>query len=278
MTKRYIFSIANNGHDREDWVNFSNRSKIMAAEKWGAEYILHTDVLGLVKAHLKSKSGYFEKFEMLRMCDGDVFFTDTDVVISANCPNPFETLANDCLHASWESEVLVKSRYYEELWPQTLALYLSLNNNFWPTVDGTDCPVFFNSGVLYIPDNVRRVILANVDSIQNFIDRQRDNGFLQFADQEIFNVFANKFSEQGLFGLSCLGSEWNVQVSLEWKALRGKYFWERFRKFRYWRNQAYWCSDARLSEEAYCIHYTGKSRGLLIPEWQAVHEPRWEMK
>ncbi|WP_290525581.1 hypothetical protein [Alcanivorax sp.] len=278
MTKRYIFSIANNGHEKEDWIPFSNRSKLLAADKWGAEYILHTEVLEFVKAHLKSKSGYFEKFEMLRMCDGDVFFTDTDVIISANCPNPFETLSDDCFHAVWESDVLVKSRYYEELWPQTLGHYYELNNNFWPSVAGTDCAVFFNSGVLYIPDKVRRMMLAHIDAIQDFIDWHRDRGFFQFADQEIFNVFATKFCEKGLFGLSPLGSQWNVQVSLEWRQLRGKYFWERFRKFRYWRNQAYWCTDARLTDEAYCIHYTGKSRELLIPEWKAVHEPRWCIK
>lgn len=276
MTKRYIFSIANNGHDKEEWVRFSNCSKDFAAGKWGAEYILHTDIKGLVKAHLASKSGYFEKFEMLRMCEGDIFFTDTDVIISADCPNPFETLANDSLHAAWESEVLVRSRYYEELWPKTLARYQALNHGHWPTVDGTDCPLFFNSGVMYIPDAVRRALLERLDLIQAFIDQQRDDGFVQFADQEIFNLFAKRFSEEGIFGLSRLGNEWNVQVSLEWKKLRGKYFWERFRKYRYWREQAYWCADARLSERANCIHYTGNSRGLLIPEWEAVHGPRWD--
>ena len=110
--KRYIFSIANNWHEDKPWTKISGETKRNAARLWGAEYVLHTDIRAFVPAPSMQNAAFYEKFEMFRHCDGDILFTDSDVVLTANCPNPFESLARDRFHAVWESEYLVKSRFY----------------------------------------------------------------------------------------------------------------------------------------------------------------------
>lgn len=272
--KRYLFSVANNGHEDKSWTRVSGETKRNAAHVWGAEYVLHTDIRAFVPAPSTQNAAFYEKFEMFRHCDGDIMFTDSDVVLTAHCPNPFESLAHDRFHAVWESEYLVRSRFYEELWPVRGAIYDLLEDG-WPREQGTACPRFFNSGVMYFPKAVRDLFLDRIEEIRAIILDLNARQAGGFADQEIFNFLVRHYRRLGLLKVDNLPANWNVQVSLEWRNLRGAYPWERFRRYRYWRNQAYWAPNARLGTKAYCIHYTGASREALEPEYQSTIAPDW---
>ena len=158
------------------------------------------------------------------------------------------------------------------------AIYDLLSEDGWPREQGTACPHFFNSGVMYFPKAVRDVFFDRMDEIRAIIadlNTRQDRGF---ADQEIFNFLIPHYQSLGLFGVKNLPANWNVQASLEWQQLRGAYPWERLRRHRYWRNQAYWTKNARLDAQAYCIHYTGVSRGLLEPEYYTMIKLDWETR
>lgn len=275
MTRRYLFTIANSGHEDLDYVHVSNLSKEYAAKKWGAEYIFHTGINGYVKQPHNKYTGYYEKFELFDRCDGDIFFTDSDVVIRAGCENPFETLDSGAFHAERESQTLVKARYYEELWPQTWKRYNALTESSWETEPGTRCPIVYNTGVMYIPKKVRDFVVENIEPIRQQVHEMTSRLTRGCSEQDVLNYLMTLYSRQGHFGLSPLHPRWNVHVSLEWKKLRGKYPWERFRRYRYWRNQAYWVPDARFHPDTFCVHYTGASRPLLLQEWEEHFAPEW---
>ena len=275
LPPRFLFTIANNGHDKRDYVKCSEMSKLNAAKKFDARHILHNTILEYIPTPSNVKLGYLEKFELLRSCPGDVFFTDSDVVITSKCPNPFTTLDPDCFHAVWESEYLVKSRYYEELWPIRNKIYQTMSSYGWPVEANTNCPRFFNSGVLYIPNKVRIFFVSRLGEIKQMIEELNNRLQCGFADQEVFNFIVRHYNDMGLLKVCNLPPSWNVQVSLECEHLDGRFFWQRFRRYRYWRKQAYWCKQARFDELSYCVHYTGKSRSLMIPEFENFFAPAW---